>query len=369
MTIAVLDQAVKQTALYNTHVKMGAKLVPFGGYEMPVSYPDGIQSEYIAVRNEAGIFDVSHMGEFFISGEGAEEFLQLMTINDVSKLKIGEAQYSAMCYPDGGIVDDLILYRKSDGYFLVVNAANIQKDFEWLNQYLTEKVTLENVSDEYSLIAVQGPESRDILAAFTTVNLQQMPFYTFKDGLVCDHPVMVSRTGYTGELGFEIYGSTPAIITIWDALVKAGAKPAGLAARDILRLEMKYCLYGNDIDKTTNPLEAGLSWVTAFGKKDFIGRASILEKKKNGQSRQLVAFILDERGIPRQGYEIFLDSEKVGVVTSGSQSPKLKSGIGLAYVDKPFHKAGQQIAVIIRNQLVGAHIIKPPFIKDTSLHL
>ena len=368
MTIAVLNHAVKQTALYNTHVNMGAKLVPFGGYEMPVSYPNGIQSEYFAVRNEAGIFDVSHMGEFLISGEGAEEFLQLMTINDVSKLKIGEAQYSAMWYPDGGIVDDLILYRKLDGYFMVVNAANIQKDFEWLNQYLAEKVTLENISDEYSLIAIQGPESRDILAAFTTENLQ-MPFYTFEDGLVCDHPVMVSRTGYTGELGFEIYGSTPAIITIWDALVKAGAKPAGLAARDILRLEMKYCLYGNDIDNTTNPLEAGLNWVTAFGKKDFIGRASLLEKKKNGQSRQLVAFILDDRGIPRQGYEIFLDSEKVGVVTSGSQSPKLKSGIGLAYVDKPFHKAGQQITVTIRNQLVGAHIIKPPFIKDTSLHL
>ena len=368
MTIAVLDQAVKQTALYNTHVNMGAKLVPFGGYEMPVSYPDGIQSEYIAVRNEAGIFDVSHMGEFLISGEGAEEFLQLMTINDVSKLKIGEAQYSAMCYPDGGIVDDLILYRKSDGYFMVVNAANIQKDFEWLNQYLAEKVTLENVSDEYSLIAIQGPKSRDILAAFTTVNLQ-MPFYTFEDGLVCGHPVMVSRTGYTGELGFEIYGSTPAIITIWDALIKAGSKPAGLAARDILRLEMKYCLYGNDIDMTTNPLEAGLSWVTTLTKKDFIGRATLLEKKKKGQSRQLVAFLMDERGIPRQGYEIFLDSERVGVVTSGSQSPKLKSGIGLAYVDIPFHKAGQQITVQIRNQLVGAHIIKPPFIKDTSLHL
>ena len=368
MTAEVLNQAVKQTALYNTHINLGAKLVPFGGYEMPVSYPDGIQSEYFAVRNNAGIFDVSHMGQFIIRGEGAEEFLQFLTINDVSKLKIGEAQYSAMCYPDGGVVDDLILYRKSDGYFMVVNAANIQKDFEWLNQYLTEKVILDNVSDENSLIAIQGPKSRDILSTFTTVNLK-IPFYTFEDGLVCDYPVMVSRTGYTGELGFEIYGSTPAIITIWDALVKAGAKPAGLAARDILRLEMKYCLYGNDIDKTTNPLEAGLSWVTAFGKKNFIGRASLLEKKKNGQSRQLVAIVMDERGIPRQGYEIFSASEKVGVVTSGSQSPKLKSGIGLAYVDKPFHKAGQQITVQIRNQLVGAHIIKPPFIKDTSLHL
>ena len=367
MTIAVLDQSIRQTTLYNIHVKMGAKLVPFGGYEMPVSYPDGIQSEYFAVRNNAGIFDVSHMGQFIICGEGAEEYLQFLTINDVSKLKIGEAQYSALCYPDGGIVDDLILYRKPDGYFMVVNAANIQKDFQWLNQYLDKKVILDNVSDEYSLIAIQGPKSRDILSAFTTVNLN-MPFYTCEDGLVCDYPVMVSRTGYTGELGFEIYGSADAVVAIWEVLVKAGAKPAGLAARDILRLEMKYCLYGNDIDKTTNPLEAGLSWVTAFNKKDFVGRKSLIEKKKNDQSRQLVAFIMNERGIPRQGYEIFSGSEKVGVVTSGSQSPKLKSGIGLAYVKKPFHKSGQQIAVKIRNQLVGAHIIKPPFIKDTSLH-
>ena len=226
---------------------------------------------------------------------------------------------------------------------------------------------LDNVSDENSLIAIQGPKSRDILSTFTTVNLK-IPFYTFEDGLVCDYPVMVSRTGYTGELGFEIYGSADAIVAIWEVLVNAGAKPAGLAARDILRLEMKYCLYGNDIDKTTNPLEAGLSWITAFDKKDFIGRKSLLEKKKNGQSRQLVAIVMDERGIPRQGYEIFSASEKVGVVTSGSQSPQLKSGIGLGYVNKPFHKSGQKIAVKIRNQLVGAHIIKPPFVKDTSLH-
>ena len=367
MTIAALNHAVKQTALYNKHVNMGAKLVSFGGYEMPVSYPNGIQSEYFAVRNKAGIFDVSHMGEFFISGEDAEEFLQLMAINDVSKLHVGEAQYSAMCFPNGGIVDDMIIYRKSDGYFMVVNAANIQKDFEWLNQYLVENVFLEDVSEEYSLIAIQGPMSRDILSAFTTVNLK-MPFYTFEEGLVCDHQVMVSRTGYTGELGFEIYGNAHAIVEIWNALVKAGAKPAGLAARDMLRLEMKYCLYGNDIDKTTNPLEAGLSWVIALSKEEFIGKESLFEEKKNGQTRQLVAFIMDERGIPRQGYEILSDSEKVGVVTSGSQSPQLKSGIGLGYVNKPFHKSGQKIAVKIRVQLVGAHIIKPPFVKDTSLH-
>ena len=357
---------MKKLVLSETHEGLGGKMVDFAGYYMPVHY-EGVTAEHLAVRERVGVFDVSHMGEVFVKGEKAEEFLQYITSNDVSKLTSGKVQYTCLPNNDGGIVDDLILYRRPDGYFMVVNAANIQKDFEWLNQYLTEKVILDNVSDENSLIAIQGPKSRDILSTFTTVNLK-IPFYTFEDGLVCDYPVMVSRTGYTGELGFEIYGSANAIVAIWEVLVNAGAKPAGLAARDMLRLEMKYCLYGNDIDKTTNPLEAGLSWVTAFGKKDFIGRTSLIEKKKNDQSRQLVAFLMDERGIPRQGYEIFSDSEKVGVVTSGSQSPQLKSGIGLGYVNKPFHKSGQKIAVKIRNQLVGAHIIKPPFVKDTSLH-
>ena len=201
----ILEQSIKETALYNAHVKLGAKLVPFGGYIMPISYRDGIQEEYFAVRNDAGIFDVSHMGEFFISGNDAQEFLQRLTINDVSKLQIGDAQYSAMCYPDGGVVDDLILFRKSDGYFIVVNASNIQKDFEWLNQYISDNVCLENVSQKYSLIALQGPKTREILSKFTDVNLK-MPFYSYEDGIVCGCSVMVSRTGYTGELGFEIYG-------------------------------------------------------------------------------------------------------------------------------------------------------------------
>ena len=363
----VLDQSIKETALYNTHVELGAKLVPFGGYTMPISYPDGIQAEYFAVRNEAGIFDVSHMGEFFISGNDAQTFLQRMTINDVSKLQIGGAQYSVMCYPHGGMVDDLILFRKSEGYFIVVNASNIQKDFEWLNQYISDNVYLENVSENYSLIALQGPKSREILSKFTDVNLK-MPFYSYMDGIVCEYSVMVSRTGYTGELGFEIYGDNNSIVCIWNELVNAGAKPAGLAARDILRMEMKYCLYGNDIDNTTNPIEAGLSWITALATTDFIGKDAILEAKDNDQSKQLIAFIMEERGIPRQGYEIFIDSKKVGVVTSGTQSPKLKIGIGLAYVDHPFHRLGQGIAINIRNKFVSAQIIKPPFIKETSLH-
>jgi len=363
----ILNQSIKETALYNTHVELGAKLVSFGGYTMPISYPDGIQVEYFAVRNKAGIFDVSHMGELLISGNDAQAFLQRMTINDVSKLEVGGAQYSAMCYPDGGVVDDLILFRKSDGYFIVVNASNIQKDFEWMNQYLTDNVYLENVSGNYSLIALQGPKSREILSKFTDVNLE-MPFYSYMDGIVCNNSVMVSRTGYTGELGFEIYGDNNSIVKIWSELVSAGAKPAGLAARDILRMEMKYCLYGNDIDDTTNPIEAGLSWITDLSKDEFMGKDTMVEVKKNGPIRQLIAFKMEERGIPRKGYEVFVDARKVGVVTSGTQSPILKKGIGLAYINFPFQKLEREIFISIREQLIPAKIIKPPFIKNTSLH-
>jgi len=367
MTLEVLDQPVKKTALNIAHRNLGAKLVPFGGYEMPVFYPDGIQSEYFAVRKEVGLFDVSHMGEFCISGNAAEAFLQCMTINNVAKLKVGEAQYSAMCYPDGGIVDDLILYRKPDGYFMVVNAANINKDFDWLSQNMMKNVNLENVSDSYSLIALQGPESRDILNQFIDVDLN-MPFYSYHDGLVNGCSVMVSRTGYTGELGFEIYGDADLLVHIWDLLINAGVKPAGLAARDILRMEMKYCLYGNDINAFTNPIEAGLSWITDLSKDSFVGKEPLLDVKENGIERQLVAFTMEERGIPRQGYEVFVGSQKVGVVTSGTQSPILQKGIGLAYVEYPFHQLGQEIFISIRKQFIPARIINPPFIKDTSLH-
>ena len=367
MTQEVLDQPVKKTPLYTAHRDLGAKLVPFAGYKMPVSYPDGIQSEYFSVRKEAGLFDVSHMGEFFICGNAAEVFLQRMTINNVAKMKVGDAQYSAMCYPDGGIADDLILYKKPDGYFMVVNAANINKNFDWLSQNMIENVNLENVSDSYSLIALQGPESRAILNRFTDVDLN-MPFYSYQVGMVDGCSVMVSRTGYTGELGFEIYGDADSLLDIWGVLINAGVKPAGLAARDILRMEMKYCLYGNDIDDTTNPIEAGLSWITDFSKDEWIGKDALVEIKKNGPARQLIAFIMEERGIPRQGYKIFVDSKNVGVVTSGTQSPILNKGIGLAYVECPFHKSSQIIFINIRDQFIPAQIIKPPFIKDTSLY-
>ena len=367
MTQESLNQKIKTTALYEVHADLGAKLVSFAGYTMPVSYPGGINSEYLAVRNKAGLFDVSHMGEFFISGNNAEKFLQNMTINNVAKLKVGDAQYSAMCYPDGGIVDDLILYRKHDGYLMVVNAANINKDFEWLRQNEMDNVHLENLSDFYSLIALQGPKSREILSQLTDINLS-MPFYSYQNGIVAGYPIMLSRTGYTGELGFEIYGEGNSVVQIWNTLIQFGVKPAGLAARDILRMEMKYCLYGNDIDRITNPLEADLSWIIDFSKSSFIGKNSLMEIKENGIKRQLVAFTMEERGIPRQGYDIFLNSQKVGMVTSGTQSPILKNGIGLAYIDSPFHKSGEGISISIRGKLIPARIIKPPFIQNTSLH-
>lgn len=357
---------IKKTSLWDRHIAAGAKMVPFCGYEMPINYPDGINAEHNIVRNAVGLFDVSHMGEFIIQGPGALEFLQNVTINDVSKLEVNDAQYSAMCYDDGGIVDDLILYRKPDGYFMVVNASNIEKDFNWLKKHIPAGVTLENKSDEFSLIAIQGPRSRDVLSAITDTDLN-LKFYSYTDTVIAGHQVMLSRTGYTGELGFEVYASHEAVQHIWDALMETGqVKPAGLAARDILRMEMKYALYGNDIDQTTNPIESGLGWITALNT-DFIGKETIAKVKAEKPSRRLVTFEMIERGIPRHGYEIEIDGENVGVVTSGTQSPSLKKGIGIGFIKLGQHKSGQEIQIIIRNKPVKAVIVKPPFVKNTSI--
>ena len=367
MTAIALDIASKKTALFDNHLSLNAKMVSFGGFEMPISYAGGIQSEYFSIRKNVGIFDVSHMGQFIISGKSALEYLQQITINDVAKLKVGDAQYSAMCYADGGIVDDLILYRKSSSYLMVVNAANIKKDFDWLSQNLLDDVHLEDISSDICLIALQGPKSRKILSKITDIHLE-MPFYTFKEGIVNGFSSMVSRTGYTGELGFEIYGKSDAIVSIWNELIDAGANPAGLAARDILRMEMAYCLYGNDINEKTNPLEAGLSWIMAMDRGGFIGHEKIQQIKNKGSNRQLIAFTMEERGIPRPQYEVFYKDNKIGIVTSGTQSLMLNHGIGLAYVDIPFNRTGQNIYIQIRNKRLKAIIVKPPFIKNTSLH-
>ncbi len=355
-----------KTSLYDEHVKLNAKIVPFGGFEMPVSYPKGIVSEHKAIREHVGMFDVSHMGEFWITGEGALDFLQHVTINDVRNLEIGDAQYSAMCYEDGGIVDDLILYRKDSGYFMVVNASNIDKDFEWLQSKNKFNCTLENHSDKYSLIAIQGPRSRHILSSLTDEEIE-LKFYSCMDAKICGEKVMLSRTGYTGELGFEIYASHDSTIKIWQSFLDKGVEPCGLASRDVLRLEMKYCLYGNDIDNSTTPIEAGLSWITSFEKDDFIGRDILQSQKVNKPQRKLITFELLERGIPRHDYLIEKDGEKIGNVTSGTQSISLSKGIGMAYVKHQFAKIGTEINIIIRNKPVKAKIVKSPFVKETSL--
>jgi len=365
-----MTDKIKRTSLFSKHKALGARIVPFAGFEMPLQY-EGVIKEHLAVRTTAGVFDVSHMGEFIIKGKNADKFLNYVTINDVNKIEIGQAQYSVMCYDDGGIIDDLLIYRYNDYYMLVINAANIEKDFNWLNEHLLDGVTIENRSDEIGLIALQGPKSREMLAKISESDIGNLPFYYFLEGKLAGHVVTIARTGYTGELGFEIYGNNEDIPKIWDALFNIGKPmglvPAGLAARDTLRLEMKFCLYDNDIDKTTHPYEAGLGWITKVEKGDFIGRDAIIDRKEK-MTRRLVCVEMLDKAIPRQGYEILIDAEKVGYFTSGGQSPSLQKGIGLAYINSPYTKSGTEIEVEIRGARKKAVIIKPPFYKDgTSL--
>jgi len=353
----------QRTSLYNRHLDLNAKIIPFSGFDMPVNYRNGILHEYNIVRSKCGMFDVSHMGQLSICGDKSYDFLQNVTINDVSKLKVYDAQYSAMCNTDGGIIDDLILYKKPNGYYMVVNAGNVDKNLKWLSNNIADNVQIENQSSETSLIAIQGPDSRKILSEITDSDLY-IKFYSYTDANILNESVMLSRTGYTGELGFELYGSHESIIKIWDRLIDMGVEPCGLASRDILRMEMKYCLYGNDINENTNPIEAGLSWITAINKDTFIGKESIIKSTNNFR---LVAFQMLDRGIPRHDYEIQFKGKKIGSVTSGTQSFILKSGIGLGYVDSQYSKIGSEIDIIIRDKKVKAEIIRPPFIKNTSL--
>jgi len=356
---------IKKTSLYDKHVGLGAKIVPFAGYEMPLQY-EGVIKEHLAVRNDVGIFDVSHMGEFIVSGEKAEDYINFVTINDVSKIEVGEAQYSAMCYEDGGIVDDLLIYKYEDHYMLVVNAANIEKDWNWLNEHLFDGVYLVDKSDKISLIALQGPKSKELLSTIFP-QITELPYYTFKDVEYNGITISVGRTGYTGELGYEVYSSNKVISSIWDELMEKGEsyniKPAGLAARDTLRLEMKYCLYGNDIDNTTHPYEAGLGWITKVEQGEFIGKGAILNRKEE-MNRRLVCIEMIDRAIPRQGYEIFIDGEKIGYLTSGGQSPSIEKGIGLAYINRPHTKSGTGIDIDIRGKMKKGIVVKPPFYKN-----
>ena len=359
----------KNTPLFDRHIGLGGNMVSFGGYLLPTHY-SGINLEHLGVRSKAGLFDVSHMGEFIISGSDAESFLQKVTVNDVTSLSVGQAQYSAMCYANGGMIDDILVYKKKNEFMLVVNAANNEKDLDWLNSHAKGDIRIENMSDNIGLVAIQGPRSRNILQTLTDSNLTNIQFYHFVEGRLNGKKTIISRTGYTGELGFEIYANSDDIGEIWDAIMKAGQdkglEPAGLGCRDTLRMEMKLALYGNDIDDTTNPIEAGLGWITRLGKTDFMGKKALLEAKAN-VTRRLVCLEMTERAIPRQGYTILMNDESVGIITSGTMSPSLETGIGIGYVNKPFDKSGTELLVDIRGRMKSAVVVKPPFYKNGSL--
>jgi len=360
---------MKNIALHQVHEKLGAKMVPFAGYNMPVSY-EGVTAEHLTVRESVGVFDVSHMGEFLVSGENALALIQKVTSNDASKLAIGDAQYSCFPNEENGIIDDLICYRiKEHQYLLVANASNIEKDWSWISSYNREfKADLKDLSDDYSLLAIQGPKAVEAMQSLSSLDLSAIPFYKFKVGDFAgiEH-VIISATGYTGSGGFEIYCKNTDVEQIWNKVFEAGAnfgiKPIGLAARDTLRLEMGYCLYGNDIDDTTSPIEAGLGWITKFTK-DFINAGALAKQKAEKPSRKLVAFELDERGIPRQGYPIVDASGTIiGNVTSGTMSPCLQKGIGMGYVPTEFAKLGTQIFIQVRKKAIPATLVKLPFYK------
>lgn len=359
---------MKNTALTHIHESLGAKMVPFAGYNMPVQY-EGVNIEHETVRKGVGVFDVSHMGEFFLKGENALALIQKVTSNDASKLVDGKAQYSCLPNNEGGIVDDLIIYKIEDNhYMLVVNASNIEKDWNWISKHNDLGVEMENKSDDYSLLAIQGPKAAEAMQSLTKIDLVNMPYYTFQIGEFAGvNDVIVSATGYTGSGGFEIYFKNEDAVTIWAKVFEAGAafdiKPIGLAARDTLRLEMGFCLYGNDINDTTSPLEAGLGWITKFDK-EFTNSQNLKKQKEEGVTRKLVGFELLERGIPRHDYEIVdAQGSVIGIVTSGTQSPSLGKAIGLGYVPTALSAVDSEIYIRIRNKDIKAKVAKLPFYK------
>ncbi|MFN5633150.1 MAG: glycine cleavage system aminomethyltransferase GcvT [Flavobacteriia bacterium] len=359
---------MKNTALTDVHIALGAKMVPFAGYNMPVQY-EGVNAEHETVRNGVGVFDVSHMGEFLLKGPNALALIQKFASNDASVLFDGKAQYSCMPNGKGGIVDDLIIYRvNAEEYFIVVNASNIEKDWNWMSSHNDMGVEMHNLSDDYSLLAIQGPKAAEAMQALTDVDLKNMVYYTFTHGTFAGiENVMISATGYTGSGGFEIYVKNADVKQVWDKVFEAGAsfgiKPIGLAARDTLRLEMGFCLYGNDIDDTTSPLEAGLGWITKFTK-DFVDSDFLKNQKETGVTRKLVAFEMVDRGIPRHDYPILDASGTViGKVTSGTMSPSMKLGIGLGYVTVDHSTLDSEVFVEIREKGVKAKVVKLPFYK------
>ncbi len=368
LNMSTAAETLKNTALTDLHTSLGAKMVPFAGYLMPVQY-EGINIEHDTVRNAVGMFDVSHMGEFILKGEGALDLIQRVTSNDASKIGPGKAQYSCLPNNEGGIVDDLIVYHLEDGHWmLVVNASNIEKDWNWIQQFNTGGVEMHNISDKTSLLAVQGPKALETIQKLTSTDLASIPYYAFAKGTVagCGN-VLISNTGYTGAGGFELYFENEHALTIWNAVMEAGKefgiKACGLGCRDTLRLEMGFCLYGNDIDDTTSPLEAGLGWITKFTK-EFTNSAALKAQKEAGVTRKLVAFEMVDKGIPRHGYELIDEQgNAIGVVTSGTQSPTLQKAIGMGYVQTAYAAEGSSIFVKIREKAIRASVVKTPFLK------
>ena len=358
---------MKKTALTSTHIDLGAKMVEFAGYYMPLQY-EGLGIEHETVRNDVGVFDVSHMGEFLISGPNALDLIQKVSSNDATKLTVGKAQYSCLPNDQGGIVDDLIIYKiKEEQYLLVVNASNMQKDWDWISKHNTVGAEMKDLSIDYSLLAIQGPKAVEAMQSLTSVDLAAIAFYNFEvaDFAGVEH-VIISATGYTGSGGFEIYCKNSEAKQIWDKVFEAGAefgiKPIGLAARDTLRLEKGYCLYGNDINDSTSPLEAGLGWVTKFTK-DFVNSDNLKAQKEAGVTRKLVGFEMLERGIPRHDYPIVnADGKEIGIVTSGTMSPSLNKGIGMGYVAKELSTPDSEIYIQVRKKQLKAKVVKMPFL-------
>ncbi|MGD2154643.1 MAG: glycine cleavage system aminomethyltransferase GcvT [Gemmatimonadales bacterium] len=365
---------LKRTPLYAEHLKLGGKIIPFAGFEMPVQYPAGVSAEHRAVREHAGLFDVSHMGEFLLAGERAAEFVDHLVANDISRREPWQATYCVMCNGNGGVVDDLLVYKFPDRFRLVVNAANIEKDFAWVSRCMegfgAQGVELVNESDAVALLALQGPESEPILAPLCDVDLSTLGYYRFVESRAAGKPCVVSRTGYTGEDGFELYCEPGDASQLWNALLGAGGgriQPVGLGARDTLRLEAGLALYGNDIDDETTPLEAGLAWTVKLDKGEFVGRDALVAQKEKGLERKLCGFVLKSRGFPRPGYEIRCRGTAVGTVRSGTVGPTVGQGIGTGYLPPELAKPGTEIEIVIRDRANAAEVVKMPFYKEGSV--
>jgi len=363
---------MKKTPFFDIHTDLGAKMAPFAGYYMPIRY-DGDVAEHLLIRSGVGVFDVSHMGEFLIRGPKALELIQKVTTNDVSKVPVGKAQYNCFPNDNGGIVDDLIIYHLEDElYMMVVNAANLDKDWAWVNKHNTMGADIENISEKTALLAVSGPLAVEVVQKISNMDIKSMPYYAAKKGTVAGiENVLVATTGYTGERTYEIFVRNEDAMKLWNAVFDAGKeyniKPTGLAARDTLRLEMGYMLYGNDINDDTNPISAGLGWITKFNKGVFNSSELIKKQKEDGLSHKLIAFEIIGKGIPRQHYAVSINGKTIGEVTSGTFSPSLKKGIGLAYVENAFSALDSDIKIVIRDQEVPAKVVKAPFVQGTSV--